>query len=87
MTKDEIHVLRIKLEHAICVWDRKQKNFYAGALALQRLDSVMAEIADGTSVARALYDGFNDRLCTALEKAAGVPVTFKGGSKDTGRPL
>jgi hypothetical protein len=33
-----------------------------------------------------LYDNFNDRLLTALEKAAGVPITYGGGGKDRGRP-
>lgn len=79
--------LKTKLEATIAAWDRRQSNPSAGAIALQRLDDTMAEIISGTSVARALYDNFNDRLLTALEKAAGVPVTFGGGAHDTGRPL
>lgn len=78
--------LKAKLESAIAQWDRRQRNPSAGALALSRLDETLAEVANGKSVARALYDNFNDRLLTRLEQAAGVAITFGGGAHDTGRP-
>jgi hypothetical protein len=78
--------LHCKLVHAITVWDRQNRNPYAGAIALCALHKAEADIASGTSVARALYDHFNDRLLTTLEKAAGVPVTYGGGRRDHGRP-
>ena len=78
--------LKLRLESAIAQWDRRQRNHHAGAIALQRLDEALAEVDTGKSVARALYDNFNDRLLTALEKAAGVPVTYGGGAQDKGRP-
>lgn len=78
--------LRNKLIHAITVWDKRQRNPYAGAIALGRLELALAEIEAGKSVARALYDNFNDRLLTRLEKAAGVSVTYGGGGADLGRP-
>jgi hypothetical protein len=77
---------RSKLTSAIARWDRRQRNPHAGAIALQRLDEALEEIAAGKSLARALYDNFNDRLLTVLEQAAGLPVTFGGGAHDTGRP-
>ena len=78
--------LRRKLESAIAQWDRRQRNPNAGAIALLRLDEALQEVAAGKSVARALYDNFNDRLLTCLEKAAGLPVTYGGGAHDKGRP-
>lgn len=78
--------IKTKLESAIAQWDKRQRNHHVGALALQRLDEALAEVAAGKSLARALHDNFNDRLLTALEKAAGLPVTFGGGAHDTGRP-
>lgn len=77
---------RAILESAIAQWDRKQRNPHAGAIALQRLDRALDEVAAGKSLARALYDNFNDRLLTALEQAAGLPVTYGGGAADKGRP-
>ena len=78
--------LEAKLAAAITQWDKRQRNPNAGAIALRRLDDALAEIKAGKSVARALYDNFNDRLLTALEKAAGVPITYGGGGHDKGRP-
>jgi hypothetical protein len=83
MTNNDLHN---KLAAAIAKWDRRQRNPHAGAIALLRLDECMAEIADGKSTAQALYDNFNHRLLTALEQAAGVAVTYGGGSHDMGRP-
>ena len=78
--------LRNKLVHEIAKWDRRNSNPYAGAIALRALDRAFGEIETGASVARALYDNFNDRLLTHLEKAAGVAVTYGGGGHDKGRP-
>jgi hypothetical protein len=78
--------MKAKLEAAIAQWDRRQRNPHAGAIALQRLDDAMGEIAEGKSVARALYDNFNDRLLTLLERAAGLAITYGGGAHDRGRP-
>jgi hypothetical protein len=78
--------LKQKLESAVAQWDRRQRNPHAGAVALRRLDDALAEVSAGKSLARALYDNFNDRLLTALEKAAGLPVTLGGGAHDRGRP-
>lgn len=86
ISPSDLQVLRNKLEIAIAQWDKKQRNPNAGGIALLRLDETIDEIAKGTSVARALYDAFNDRLLTALEKAAGVKVTYGGGAHDSGRP-
>jgi len=58
----------------------------AAALMLGALQRSKDAYNSGTSLARALYDEFNDRILTALEKAAGVPVTFGGGRDDKGRP-
>lgn len=79
--------MRMRLEHAIAQWDQRQRNPNAGAIALMRLDDAIAEIVAGKSVPQALYDNFNDRLLTVLEQAAGVSVTYGGGTHDKGRPL
>lgn len=80
--------MKQKLEHAITQWAARSKtnSVYALGIALQRLDEALTEHARGKSLARALYDNFNDRLLTALEKAAGLPVTYGGGRDDKGRP-
>lgn len=78
--------IKAKLESAICKWQARQRNPYAGGLALQALDRAEASMKNGASLAQALYDHFNDRLLTALEKAAGLTVTYGGGSHDLGRP-
>ena len=62
-------------------------NVYRFGLILERLDRAQQARAAGASLARSLYDNFNDRLLTALERAAGVAVTCGGGARDTGRPL
>jgi hypothetical protein len=64
----------------------KQPNPYRLALIMQGLERFHAQVASGDSVARSLYDNFNDRLLSTLERAAGVPLTYRGGSKDRGRP-
>lgn len=65
---------------------KRDYNRYAMAIYFGRIDEAISEIANGKSVARALYDNFNDRLLTVLEKAANVPVTYGGGTQDKGRP-
>ena len=61
--------LQYKLEHAIAVWDRRQRNPHAGAIALLRLDDMLAEVDAGKPIEQAVADNFNDRLLTALQKA------------------
>ena len=82
--------LENRLLSAVTQYDAKlearQPNMYRLGIILKQLDKVYTEIAEGKSVARALYDNFSDRLLTALEKAAGVPVTYGGGAKSKGRP-
>ena len=77
---------KAKLASAICQWQAKQRNTHAGAIALQALDRAEEAMQAGATLAQALYDHFNDRLLTKLEKAAGLTVTFGGGSDDLGRP-
>lgn len=78
--------MRTKLVHVICQWQAKERNPYAAGIALQALDRAEAQMAEGDSLARALYDTFNGRLLTKLEKAAGLTVTYGGGGHDIGRP-
>lgn len=62
------------LERAICQWDKRQHNHHAGAIALLRLDEVLAEVAAGKPLRQAIVDGFNDRLRDRLLKAIGEPI-------------
>ena len=77
--------MKATLESAIAGWDRRQRNPRAGAIALLALDRAESDMSDGATLAQALYDNFNDRLLTVLERAAGLPVTYGGGACDTGR--
>ncbi len=97
-TAPDLSALRASLATAVTRFDRKEEeraarnprayhNPYGLGIMLNRVDSVIADIATGTSVARALYDNFQDRLLTALERVTGNPVTYGGGSQDKGRPL
>jgi len=92
MTVQEIDPrIRFTLVMAITTYDRKEStkryyNRYALGIMLRALDDAMSEVAEGTSLHRALYDHFNGRVLTALEKAAGLPITYGGGGHDTGRP-
>lgn len=72
---------------AVTRWDRSEElkpghNHYALALYLARLD----DRKPGQSVAQFLYDNFNGRLLSHLERWFGVPVTYGGGAHDKGRP-
>jgi hypothetical protein len=83
--------MRLKLVSTLTEYDRKEStkkyhNRFALGIYLQSLHSAEDDIKEGSSLARALYDHFNGRLLTALEKAAGVPVTYGGGGHDRGRP-
>lgn len=82
--------LRYRLAKVITAHVARSKRYSSPAAAerlmLERLDVAFTEIEHGKSIARALYDNFGDRILTALEKAAGVPVTYGGGGKSTGRP-
>ena len=65
--------LRSKLFAAVTAWDKRNgRNHHAGAIALQRLDEVLAEHEAGKPLADALADNFNDRLLAMLQKAAGI---------------
>jgi len=76
-----------KLGGIILMWaDRMPNPIGAAGVALKALERAESEHKAGASVARALYDNFNDRLLTRLERAAGVPVTYGGGGQDRGRP-
>lgn len=95
MTSIDMH-LRLKLDTVLVKEDQRQEraaikagrrhNIYAMSIMLRGLQAAMADMHRGVSVGRALYDHFNGRLLTALERAAGVPVTYGGGPKSTGRP-
>jgi len=93
MTKQKSQLpLDVRLVMAVTEYDRKLEakgdvNIYRLGIILKGLDAVHEGIAEGKSVARALYDsGFHGRLLSALEKAAGVALTYRGGGKDRGRP-
>jgi hypothetical protein len=59
--------IRIKLEHAITEWDRRNRNHHAGAIALLRLDDVLAEHeATGRDLRLLIEENFNDRLLTRM---------------------
>ena len=60
--------IKQKLEHAIAEWDRRQRNHHAGAIALLRLDEVLAEHEGGKPLEQAIRDGFSDRLLDRLLK-------------------
>jgi hypothetical protein len=64
----------------------KRPNIYRLGLLLNQLEKVDNEVSQGVSLARALYDNFDGRLLTRLEKAVGLTPTFGGGGHDTGRP-
>ena len=84
--------LKSALESAVTRHDvaqeaKKGHNIYALGQYLARVDDICGAVDSGTSsLARALYDNFNDLLLTYLEKASGCEVTFGGGAADTGRP-
>ncbi len=58
--------LKQAFESEIARWDRRNKSHHSGAIALLRLDEVMAEIEAGKPVVQALDEGFNDRLLIGL---------------------
>jgi hypothetical protein len=82
--------LRTRLSLAATEYDAKltakDGNIYRLGIILRGLDLFEEEVNAGSSVARALYDNFNDRLLTLFEKTAGVPVTYGGGARSKGRP-
>jgi len=76
---------------ALTEYDRKQSkkscyNRYALGIYLRNLQQVADDVEAGASIARALYDNFNDRVLSACEKAVGLPLTYGGGGHDKGRP-
>ena len=89
--------LRRKLQHEVTAFDTREEaaaeknprrfhNIYALGIYLQRVDGVVAAVACGDSLPRALYDNFQDTLLSRLEKSFALPVTHGGGKGDTGRP-
>jgi hypothetical protein len=81
----------LKLQTALIKYDARQRrgkryNPYAIAHYMKALASVREACDSGSTLAQALYDNFNDRLLTCVERASGLPVTFGGGSHDVGRP-
>jgi hypothetical protein len=84
---------KAKLTNAIYAHDKramrgKYWNYYAIGIMLSALDQAEADMVKrGSTLAQALYDHFNDRLLTRLEKAVGLEPTYGGGGKDRGRPV
>lgn len=81
----------VKLQTALIKYDARQRkgkawNPYAIGHYMKGLAAVREACDSGSTLAQALYDNFNDRLLTCVEKAAGLPATYGGGSHDTGRP-
>ena len=95
----DLTALRAKLTHVVTAFDIKQEtaaaknprrhhSIYALGIYLGRVDTVIADIATGSSLARALYDNFQADTLTALERAFCLSVTYHGdANRDTGRPL
>lgn len=96
MTLD-IHTL-LKLETALIQYDERQRktnakkvrgyyNPHALGIYLHAFQEVKKDVESGNStLAQALYDHFHDRLLSTLEKSVGLPLTYGGGGKSTGRP-
>jgi hypothetical protein len=83
--------VRLKLETALIAHDRRQAkgkhhNPHALAIYLRALQEATEATSHGHSLARALHDHFNGRLLSALERAAGLELTYGGGGHDRGRP-
>lgn len=81
----------LKLHSAIVAFDKRQErtksyNIYAMGHYCGAMEKVKESVASGSSLARALYDNFNGRLLTTLEKSVGLEPTFGGGGHDRGRP-
>ena len=81
----------LKLVTAINKYDERQAkmkyyNRYALPQYLAAIQKVREEVASGKTLARALYDNYNGRLLSALEKSVGLPLTYGGGGADKGRP-
>jgi hypothetical protein len=81
----------LKLVSALTEFDRKESrkkyhNPYALSHYLTALRESESEVEAGGSLARALYDHFNGRLLTAMERSVGLIPTYGGGAKSTGRP-
>jgi hypothetical protein len=75
---EKVMTLKQRLEHEIAVWDRGNKNHHAGAIALLRLDEVLAEYDAGRPLIEAITDGFDDRLRDRLLKAIELIAVYKG---------
>ena len=89
--------IRAKLVHEVTAFDAREEakaaknprrhhhNVYALGIMLGRVDSVVADIACGASLPRALFDNFQGPLLAALEKAFNLPRT-NGGHASAVRP-
>jgi AraC-like DNA-binding protein len=92
MKNSEFESIRAGLTRAVTRYARSQENRksynrYALGQYLIRMDEICRAVECGeATLARALYDNFNDRLLTYLEKAAGVKITYGGGAADKGCP-
>jgi hypothetical protein len=90
----------LKLETAFIAFDDKNRkaaisakkgrgyyNPHALGIYLKGFAVAKEEIRNGEkTIAQALYDNFNGRLLSALEKSIGLPLTYGGGGADKGRP-
>jgi hypothetical protein len=63
---------KARLEHAITVWDRRNRNHHSGAIALLRLDEMMQEVEAGKPIEQAVRENFNDRLLVLMLKELGM---------------
>lgn len=91
MAASDLSALKAKLEAALLRHDRlnceraarSRRAYYnpnAYALYLGRLDRVMAAVAAGAPLDRALATGFHDRVLTVLQRAAGLPAAPASGA-------
>lgn len=84
--------IRQRIVYALIKCDERQSagrspNPYAMGHYLRALHNAESDMADGGStLAQALYDSYCGRVLSAVERAAGLPLTYGGGGHDRGRP-
>jgi hypothetical protein len=90
----------LKLETALIAFDDRNRkaavksklgrghyNPHALAIYLRGFAAMKEEVRAGEkTLAQGLYDHFNGRLLSALERSVGLPVTYGGGPQSAGRP-
>jgi hypothetical protein len=90
LRRTEVLDIRATLDAAAMNYDAKlyakDGNIYRIGIIFRALSLVEKDIQGGSSLARALYDNFNDRLLSVMEKACKLPLTYGGGAKSKGRP-